>query len=82
MGRKLAENHSSGKSTQYAQLHLVLIISTKFHQNLTSGIGGVIRTNFVTDGQTARRTDGQTDRQYKINMSPTPLRGGRHNSRI
>jgi hypothetical protein len=58
-------------------LHMVSLLSTKFHEILFSSFRGVALTNCVTD----RRTDRQTDGQDKNNMSPHKS-GGRHNSSI
>jgi hypothetical protein len=62
---------------RYAQLHMVSLLPTKFHELLFSSFRGVALTNCVTDRQTDRRTDGQD----KNNMSPHQS-GGRHNMRF
>ena len=45
----------------HAYLHVMSFLCVKFHQNPSSGLGGVTLTRKC--GQTDRRTDRQTDRQ-------------------
>ena len=41
-----AKNHRTGTGLRYAQLGMVLINPTKFHQNPTKGFGETLRTKF------------------------------------
>ena len=72
-----SKGHNSNKfqaikmSWLYAQLHMVSLIPTNFHEIMFSSFRGVALRNCVTD----RRTDGQD----KNNMSPHQS-GGRDNN--
>ena len=52
-------------------------ICMKVREDSLMGFQVTERTRFVTNKQTGRRTDGQTDARGKNNMSPNP-EGGRH----
>ena len=71
-----SKGHNSHKiqaikiSWLYAQLHMVSLLSTKFHEILFSSFRGVALTNCVMN----RRTDGQTDRTKTIYL-PTKVGG-------
>ena len=79
-----SKGHNSHKiqaikiSWKYAQLHIVSLLSTKFHEILFSSFRGVALKKCVTD----RRTDGEPDRRTGQKQYVSHKRGGSHNDNL